>query len=121
MANSLIYREEKMRSNSKQMQQAAFGLIAGVGLGIGACTSAKESNEFNAAVPTTIQSDADRRAIYNNAGNSAPISRPPNLNDQASEVNRQKNIEDRGVNQPHNKPLEVRTRELSRPVADTTR
>ncbi|MGV3589564.1 MAG: hypothetical protein ACO1OF_21330 [Adhaeribacter sp.] len=83
-----------------------------------ACTSARETNEYNAAVPSTIQSDADRRAIYNNA-DTRPIPRQPNLNNQASEINRQKKIEDRSVNNPSNNPTEVRTMELGRPTTDT--
>ncbi|GEO05851.1 hypothetical protein AAE02nite_35150 [Adhaeribacter aerolatus] len=85
-----------------------------------ACTSARETNETNATVPSTIQSDADRRAIYNNA-DTRPILRQPNLNNQASEINRKKNIEDWGQTKPHNEPVEVRTMELGRPRADTIR
>jgi len=90
-----------------------------------ACTSTKENSEYNAAAPTTIQSDADRRAIYNNGSTvnntSPPSSVPRRLDNQASEINRQKNVEERGVNESNNKPLEVRTRELGRPAADTLR
>jgi len=96
-------------------------LIGGVGLLVMACTSARETNEYNATVPNTIQSDADRRAIYNNAATTNPISRPPNLNNQASEINRHKNIDSRHENSPNNKPLEVRTMELQRTIPDTTR
>ena len=110
------------------MKGLAGRLMMGVGMMLAACTSAKENSEFNAAVPATIQSDADRRAIYNSganrnrASNANPIPAPRRLDNRASEVNRQKNIEERGENVPHNKPLEVRTRELNRPViADTTR
>ena len=85
-----------------------------------ACTSARETNETNATVPNTIQSDADRRAIYNNT-DSRPIPRPPGMNNQASEINRKKNIEDWENNEPSNEPIEVRTRELGRPRADTIR
>jgi len=97
-------------------------LIAGVGLVGGlACTSARETNEYNATAPATIQSDADRRAIYNNGGTNTAITRPRNLNNQASEINRKKNIEETSINKPHNKPLEVRTMELGRQLPDTTR
>ena len=105
----------------KRIGKAVQAIMAGVGLMMIACTSARESNEYNATAPTTIQSDADRRAIYNNAGETRPISRPPNLNNQASEINRQKNIENRGQNSPNNKPLEVRTMEVGRPAPDTLR
>jgi len=89
-----------------------------------ACTSAKENSEYNAAAPTTIQSDADRRAIYNNGSalnTTAPSSVPRQLNDRSSEINRQKNIENRGENSSNNRPLEVRTRELGRPTTDSLR
>ena len=89
-----------------------------------ACTSAKENSEYNAAAPTTIQSDADRQAIYNNGSavnTSVPSSVPRRLDNQASEINRQKNIENRSVNNSNNEPLEVRTRELGRPTVDTLR
>ena len=113
-----------MRGLSRQMIQATRCMYVAVGLAGMACTSARENSEFNAAVPTTIQSDADRRAIYNNGSavnTSAPASVPRRLDNQASEVNRQKNIENRSVNNPNNEPLEVRTRRLGRPTADTLR
>ncbi len=111
-----------MRRFGKRIEQAVLGLGAGVGLCITACTSAKENSEFNATVPTTINSDADRRAIYNNATiSTAPSSIPRNLNDQASEINRQKNIENRGSERSSNRPLEVRTEEIGRPTTDTLR
>ena len=105
----------------RQKRQVWPGLIAGVGIVIAACTSARETNEYNATVPSTIQTDADRRAIYNNAAANGPIARPPSLNNRASEINRKKNIENRSENNPHNKPLEVRTLETGRPLSDTTR
>ena len=99
-------------------------MYVAVGLVGMACTSARENSEFNAAVPTTIQSDADRRAIYNNGSavnTSAPSSVPRRLDNQASEINRQKNIENRGENSSNNRPPEVRTRELGRPTSDSLR
>jgi len=112
-----------MRILSRQLRQAAQIISIGVGLSTLACTSAKENSEFNAAVPTTIQSDADRRAIYNNGStvnnSSTPSSVPRRLDNQASEINRQKNIDNRGVNEPSNEPLEERTRELGRSTTDT--
>jgi hypothetical protein len=110
-----------MNSVGERTGKAAQAIMAGVGLMMIACTSARETNEYNATAPTTIESDADRRAIYNNAGDTRPISRPPNLNNQASEINRQKNIEDPNVNNPNNKPAEARTMEIGRPAPDTIR
>ena len=106
--------------SGKRIGKAAQAIMAGVGLMMIACTSARETNEMNATVPNTIESDADRRAIYNNT-DTRPIAKPPGLNNQASEINRQKNIEDRGQNDPNNDPIEVRTMEISRPTADTIR
>lgn len=128
MVNSLLSVGDIEEQKAGEMKGVARKLIYAVGLMLAACTSAKENSEFNAAVPATIQSDADRRAIYNSgtrgnrASNSNPIPAPGRLDNRASDVNRQKNIEDRGVNGAPNKPLEVRTRELNRPViADTIR
>ena len=109
-----------MRRVGERKGKAVQALMAGVGLVMIACTSARETNEYNATVPNTINSDADRRAIYNNA-DTRPISRPPNLNNQASEINRQKHIENWHENNPHNKPTEVRTIDLGRTRPDTTR
>jgi hypothetical protein len=84
------------------------------------CTSARENSEYNATTPATINSDADRKAIYNKGNVSkTPSSTPRNLDNQASEINRQKQIERRTPDQPNNRPLEVRTEELGRPPADT--
>jgi hypothetical protein len=84
------------------------------------CTSARENSEQGATTPGVITSDAQRKAIYNRGGVSAtPSSTPRNLNNQASEINRQKQIERRSPDQPNNRPLEVRTEELGRPPADT--
>jgi hypothetical protein len=100
------------------MKQAARILLVGVGIVSMSCTSARENNEFNAAAPSTINSDEDRRAIYNNgAATNTPSSTPRRLDNSASEINRQKNIE--GVNET--RPPEVRTRELGRPTTDTGR
>ena len=105
----------------KILNKSLYLLVVIVSL---SCTSAKENSEYNAAVPATIQSDADRRAIYNNGSavnTSVPSSVPRRLDNQASEINRQKNIENRSVNNPNNEPLEVRTRQLGRPTSDTLR
>lgn len=105
----------------KRRRQAPKGLIAGVGMMLMACTSARETNEYNATVPNTIESDADRRAIYNNAPLVKPIQRPPSLNNQASEINRKRNIEEFNTNSASNEPLEVRTRRIRSTSPDTVR
>ncbi|MDB5264083.1 MAG: hypothetical protein JWQ14_3366 [Adhaeribacter sp.] len=110
-----------MNSVEERTGKAMQAVMAVVGMMMIACTSARETNEYNATAPTTIQSDADRRAIYNNAGTTQPLSRPPNLNNRASEINRQKNIENPGTNNPNNKPPEVRVMEMGRPLPDTIR
>lgn len=107
-----------MKELSRQMKQAARIIMVGVGIVSMSCTSAKENNEFNAAAPSTINSDEDRRAIYNNgAATNTPSSVPRRLDGNASEINRKKNIG--GVDA--NEPPEVRTRQIGRPTTDTGR
>ena len=89
-------------------------------IGVASCTSARENSEYPATAPATINSDAERKAIYNQGGvSNTPSSIPRNLNNQASEINRQQQIERRRPDQPNNRPLEVRTEELGRPPVDT--
>ncbi len=110
-----------MKSFGQRIMQAAR-IMVGVGTMLAACTSARDT-EISAPVPTTINNDADRKAIYNNgtATRATPATAPRNLNDQASETNRQKTIERRGSDKSSTRPLEVRTEELGRPPVDTIR
>lgn len=91
-------------------------------MGVFSCTSARENSEYTGTTPATINSDEQRKTIYNNGSvSTTPSSTPRNLNNQASETNRQKHIERRGSDQPNNRPLEVRSGELGRPPVDTMR
>ena len=109
-----------MSSSTIWLHQTAPRLLWGLGLLVISCTSARENSENNATAPATIDSDAGRKAIYNQgAAGNQPAAVPRNLNNQASEINRQKQIEKRGADLPNNRPLEVRTEELGRPPADT--
>jgi hypothetical protein len=108
------------RTKNGLHQTAPRLLLWGLGILLLSCTSARENTENNATTPATIDSDAERKAIYNQgAVTNRPSAVPRNLNDQASEINRQKQIERRKSDQPNNRPLEVRTEELGRPPADT--
>lgn len=98
----------------------ASPLLGALATGLVGCSSARENNEYPATAPATINSDAQRKAIYNRgAVSNTPSALPRNLNNQASEINRQKQIERRQPDQPNNRPLEVRTEELGRPPVDT--
>jgi hypothetical protein len=108
--------------SSKKSGITASRLCWAVGLLVASCTSARENSEYPATAPAAVSSDSQRKAIYNQgAGSNTPASIPRNLNNQASEINRQKHIERQGPDQPNNRPLEVRTEELGRPPADTLR
>ena len=109
-----------MSRSTNRLHQTASRLLWGLGLLVISCTSARDNCENNATTPATIDSDARRKAIYNQgAVGNQPSTVPRNLNNQASEINRQKQIEKRGSDLPNNRPLEVRTEELGRPPADT--
>jgi hypothetical protein len=109
-----------MSKSTNWLHQTAPRLLWGLGILVLSCTSARENSENNATTPATIDSDAERKAIYNQgAVSNEPSAVPRNLNNQASEINRQKQIEKRGADLPHNRPLEVRTEELGRPPTDT--
>ena len=109
-----------MSRSTNWLHQTAPRLLWGLGLLVVSCTSARENSENNATAPATIDSDAERKAIYNQgAAGNQPAAVPRNLNNQASEINRQKQIEKRDADLPNNRPLEVRTEESGRPPTDT--
>jgi hypothetical protein len=78
-----------------------------------------------AAVPTTVRTDADRRAIYNSngvpsrGGYAVPDATPNRvrLGEQAAEINRDKRIENVNTDDPNNTTTETRLRRLTKPVA----
>lgn len=97
---------------------------------LAACTTTEHTAETAtpAAVPTEVQSDADRRAIYNSSGTSSKAGVPdatPNrvrLGEQASDINSQKRIENTNPNDPNNTTPETRMKRLNYlPPADTLR
>ena len=95
-------------------------------LALAACTATEQRAET--ATPTAVNSDADRRAIYNGGGagtNSAVPDATPNrvrLGEQAADINRQKRIENVNTNDPNNTSPETRIQRLNYdPPADTAR
>ena len=87
---------------------------------LSACTAAEQRAETAApsAVPTEVRTDADRRALYNNAGgaNSAVPDATPNrmrLGEQAADINRQKRIENTNTNDPNTTTPETRLQRLN--------
>lgn len=100
--------------------QQVTSWLWGLGLLVVSCTSARENSENEATVPASINSDADRKAIYNQGTNSnTPSAIPRNLNDQASEINQKKQIEYRGADEPNTRPLEERPEQQGRPHQDS--
>ena len=105
-------------------------LALGVTTLLPACSVSEQTSEKAAptSVPTTVRTDADRRAIYNSNGagtNSAVPDATPNrmrLGEQAAEINRQKRIENVNTNDPNNTTPETRLQRLNYdPPVDTTR
>ena len=94
---------------------------------LSACSTTEQTVET--ATPTQVNSDADRRAIYN--GNGAGAASPavpdatPNrvrLGEQAADINRQKRIENLNTNDPNNSSPETRMQRLNYPApVDTIR
>lgn len=82
------------------------------------CSSAREANEtaddpIEVSPPATIQTDEQRRQIYNQGAgvggaNADPLPKPGTINEKASDVNNKKNIEEGGTNKPGLTPTEVR-------------
>ncbi|MBF9236862.1 hypothetical protein I2I05_05590 [Hymenobacter sp. BT683] len=106
-----------------------------LGLGLSACTATEQSSERATpgaissgarrdvaptaapAVPAEVNTDADRRAIYNSSGTSSSVpDATPNrvrLGNQAADINRQKRIENVNTDDPNNTSPETRIRRLS--------
>lgn len=88
-----------------------------------ACTAAEQTAETATPsaqpIPTAVNSDADRRAIYeSNGGRTGPGARPdasPNavrLGEQASDINSRKRVETLGTNDPNTSTPETRLQRL---------
>lgn len=84
-----------------------------------ACTASEQTAEraTPSAVPREVQTDADRRAIYNSNGSSSAVpDATPNrmrLGEQAADINRKKRIENTNTDDPNNTSPETRLRRLS--------
>ena len=103
----------------------------GAGL-LSACSVSEQTSETATptSTPTEVRTDADRRAIYNSngAGTTQGCAVPdatPNrvrLGEQASDINRQKRLENVNTNDPNNTTPETRLQRLNYdPPVDTTR
>ena len=105
-------------------------LLAG---SLAACSVSDQVSEAPSAVPTTVRTDADRRALYNsngapggNTGYATPDATPNRvrLGEQAADIDREKRIENMNTDDPNNTTPETRLRRLNNnaPVPlDTTR
>lgn len=115
-----------MRSFFFELRWPLLALAAAL---LPACTATEQRAESAApsAVPTEVRTDADRRALYNNAGgaNSAVPDATPNrvrLGEQAADINRQKRIENVNTNDPNTTTPETRLQRLNYDAPlDTTR
>ena len=91
-----------------------------------ACTAAEQTAETSTPstsvaqpVPTAVNSDADRRAIYEGSssrpnGGAVPDATPNavRLGEQASDINSRKRVETLGTNDPNNATPETRLQRL---------
>lgn len=95
------------------------------------CTATEQTAE-NAAprsTPTEVNSDADRRAIYNSNGTAIQANTPvpdatPNvmrLGENASDINRTKRPESINTNDANITTPETRLRRIDQSIADTVR
>lgn len=107
-------------------------LALGLVLALPACTATEQTAETAAptSVPTAVNSDADRQAIYNSNGTGVVGGRElpdatPNrvrLGEQAASINSQKRIENVNTNDPNNTSPETRIQRLNYdPPVDTVR
>ncbi|WP_426060659.1 hypothetical protein [Hymenobacter sp. B1770] len=102
-----------------------------IGLLLSGCTTSEQSGEratpaaassrvgapAPSDVPTEVRTDADRRAIYNSSGTNSSVPDATlnrvRLGNQASDINRQKRIENLNTDLPNNTPPAVRIERLS--------
>lgn len=103
---------------------------------LAACSATETASERAAPssqpIPTEVNSDAARRAIYNSngpvRGTSVPATPVPDatpntqhLGEQASDINRYKRPETLNTNDANITPTETRMQELDRSIPDTLR
>ncbi len=114
--------------------RAGQALLLALAIGLPACSVTDQAAETSAptGTPTTVRTDADRRAIYNSngapsrGGYAVPDANPNNvhLGEQAAEINREKRIENVNTDDPNTTTTETRLKRLNSnaPVPiDTTR
>jgi len=98
---------------------------------LASCTTTEQTaeNEAPRSIPTEVNSDADRRAIYNSNGtaiqNNAPVpDATPNvmrLGENAADINRSKRPETVNTNDANITTPETRLRRIDQSIADTVR
>lgn len=97
---------------------------------LASCTSGLTAeNEAPRNVPTEVNSDADRRALYNSNGTAVQAGAPvpdatPNvmrLGENASDINRSKRPENINTNDANITTPETRLRRIDQSIADTVR
>ncbi|MGI4862667.1 MAG: hypothetical protein ACRYFZ_02005 [Janthinobacterium lividum] len=97
---------------------------------LASCTTGLTAeNEAPRSVPTEVNSDADRRALYNSNGTAAQAGAPvpdatPNvmrLGENASDINRNKRPESINTNDANITTPETRLQRLDQSIADTVR
>jgi hypothetical protein len=98
---------------------------------LASCSTAEQTAENGAprSLPTQVNSDADRRALYNSNGTAVQAGAPvpdatPNvmrLGEEASDINRNKRPESLNTNDPNITTPETRLRRIDRSLADTLR
>ncbi|MBD2721679.1 hypothetical protein [Hymenobacter armeniacus] len=109
-----------------KMMGLRLGAAASLAVALASCTATEQTAET--AAPTQVNSDADRRAIYNGNGagtSSAVPDATPNrvrLGEQAADINRQKRIESVNTNDANTTSPETRIQRLNYPAPlDTVR
>ncbi|MGI4832910.1 MAG: hypothetical protein ACRYFK_05550 [Janthinobacterium lividum] len=111
-------------------------LALGAAVALAGCSASETASERAAPasepIPTEVNSDAARRAIYNAnspvRGTSVPAAAVPDatpntqrLGEQAADINRYKRPETLNTNDPNITPTETRMQELDRSIPDTLR
>lgn len=118
------------------MRFPPFLCLLALGAALAACSASETAAERSAPgsepIPTEVNSDAARRAIYNAnqpvRGTSVPAVPVPDatpntqrLGEQAADINRYKRPETLNTNDPNTTPTETRMQELDRTIPDTLR
>lgn len=94
------------------MEKYRTGIVGLILLGLVSCTSLSEGEEGMAGV------DREQRIRYRGDANAGLRER---MDEQASEINRKRNIEEFDRNGPAMKPYEIRPERLPHSPSDTTK